>query len=213
MDEPLGALDRKLRAEMQLEIRRIQKKLKITTVYVTHDQEEALTISDRIAVMRDGNIEQVARPHELYAHPRTAFVADFVGDSNLFFGRVSGDGDAPVIETFEGDVFALPRHTDELPTMGAPVGLLIRPEDVAASGAPSALCRYRARIEDQVYLGAATRLHLATPSGRRVMAAVKPDLARSLGSAPAEVWFGWAPEIAVLVPGAPMSPPEARRPQ
>ena len=83
MDEPLGALDKKLRSAMQLEIKRIQNKLNITTIYVTHDQEEALTMSDRIAIMNNGKIEQLAEPKEIYEHPVNAFVADFIGESNF----------------------------------------------------------------------------------------------------------------------------------
>ena len=88
LDEPLGALDLKLRKQMQIELKRLQKKLGITFVYVTHDQEEAMTMSDRIAVMKDGIIEQIENPAEIYQHPKTRFVADFIGESNIFEGTV-----------------------------------------------------------------------------------------------------------------------------
>ena len=88
LDEPLGALDLKLRKQMQLELKRLQKKLNITFIYVTHDQEEALTMSDRIAVMHDGIIDQVAVPSEIYEHPATKFVATFIGETNIFEGCI-----------------------------------------------------------------------------------------------------------------------------
>ena len=90
MDEPLGALDRKLRAEMQMEIRAIQRKVRITTLYVTHDQEEALTISDRIGVMHEGRLVQIGRPMEMYDRPVDIFVADFLGEANILHGRDRG---------------------------------------------------------------------------------------------------------------------------
>ena len=89
LDEPLGALDLKLRKQMQLELKRLQRKLKITFIYVTHDQEEALTMSDRIAVMSDGILQQVGTPKEIYEHPATRFVASFIGETNLFDGAIS----------------------------------------------------------------------------------------------------------------------------
>ena len=89
MDEPLGALDRKLRDHMQLEIKRIHREMGTTIVYVTHDQEEAMTMSDRICLMNGGQIEQLGTPDELYFHPRTLFVADFIGESNLLSGVVT----------------------------------------------------------------------------------------------------------------------------
>ena len=89
LDEPLGALDLKLRKQMQLELKRLQRKLKITFIYVTHDQEEALTMSDRIAVMSDGILQQMGTPKEIYEHPATRFVASFIGETNLFDGAIS----------------------------------------------------------------------------------------------------------------------------
>ena len=86
MDEPLGSLDKKLRSSLQLELKRLQKRLNVTVIYVTHDQEEALTISDKVVVMNNGRIEQTGRPEILYEHPETRFVADFIGDSNFVSG-------------------------------------------------------------------------------------------------------------------------------
>ena len=94
LDEPLGALDAKLRRELQVELKSIQREIGITFVYVTHDQEEALTMSDRMAVMSGGQIEQLGTPRDVYEHPATAFVADFLGVSNLMLGSSAGDGRA-----------------------------------------------------------------------------------------------------------------------
>ena len=103
LDEPLGALDLKLRKQMQIELKRLQKKLGITFVYVTHDQEEALTMSDRIAVMNGGVIEQLDVPMEIYDHPKTRFVAGFIGESNIFDGTVKAvEGDLLRVETPSG---------------------------------------------------------------------------------------------------------------
>src|SRR5882757_9907738 len=98
MDEPLGALDRKLREQMQIEIKRIQQRLGVTVVYVTHDQEEALTMSDRVVVMSGGALAQIGTPAELYQEPRTAFVADFMGKMNFLRGKYLGTkNDRPVV--------------------------------------------------------------------------------------------------------------------
>jgi len=125
LDEPLGALDLKLREQMQIELRRIQQQLGLTTIYVTHDQTEAMTMSDRIAVMNHGRIEQLDSPENIYSHPRTRFVASFVGKVN-FLGGVVRDVDAELasIDTSGGAVqIALPCQP-----AGTPITLAIRPE-------------------------------------------------------------------------------------
>ena len=105
LDEPLGALDLKLRKQMQLELKRLQKKLNITFIYVTHDQEEALTMSDRIAIMHDGVMDQIATPTEIYEHPATKFVATFIGETNIFEGMAKiVDGDTITIGIENGDI-------------------------------------------------------------------------------------------------------------
>jgi spermidine/putrescine transport system ATP-binding protein len=129
MDEPLGALDRKLRIEMQLELKRLQARLGVTVIYVTHDQEEALTLSDRIAVMKGGRIEQLGEPAELYENPRTAFVAQFIGESDRLEGTVrdASDGGAVLI-TPSG--LRLPVRSGGVPP-GEPALLFLRPERIA----------------------------------------------------------------------------------
>ena len=128
MDEPLGALDRKLRDHMQLEIKQLHKQLGITVLYVTHDQEEAMAMSDRICLMNQGRIEQIGSPRDLYFRPRTAFVADFLGESNILEAIVVGGGADGMVEAAGG----LRIHADIAPELlhGAPVKLVLRPESL-----------------------------------------------------------------------------------
>lgn len=127
MDEPLGALDKNLREAMQLEIKSIQERLHITTIYVTHDQAEALTMSDRIAVMNNGSVEQIGTPKELYELPANRFVAGFIGETNFLEGRVSrADTDAYYIASDQGHEFKVPKEKDL--AVGARTCIAIRPE-------------------------------------------------------------------------------------
>lgn len=127
LDEPLGALDLKLRKAMQLELKSLQEKVGITFVYVTHDQEEALTMSDRIAVMERGRLEQVGTPEEIYEYPRTRFVADFIGVSNFFSGRIIETNEETLFVRTDGGLnVALP--IDQGHTQGQRVQFSVRPE-------------------------------------------------------------------------------------
>jgi spermidine/putrescine ABC transporter ATP-binding subunit len=123
LDEPFGALDRQLREQMQLEVKRLQRRLGLTALFVTHDQEEALILSDRIAVMNGGRIEQLGTPQEIYARPNSCFVAQFIGESNLFHARVA-EGGAAILDS--GQHVQLPARATFAP--GAEIGLVIRPE-------------------------------------------------------------------------------------
>ena len=128
LDEPLGALDLKLRKEMQVELSNLHRQLGITFVMVTHDQEEALSLSNRIAVMKDGDIEQVGTPSEIYDHPRTPFVADFIGDTNLLRGEVNfADAAVLRIQTLEGTTVLVQRSQD-IPADLKSAVVSIRPE-------------------------------------------------------------------------------------
>ncbi len=160
MDEPLGALDRRLREEMQYEIRRIHKTLGVTVVYVTHDQQEAMVMSDRIAVLRGGVIEQVADPETLYEEPRSSFVARFIGENNRLHGRVVGmDGDICEVETGGETIQAIriaPCGT------GDPTTLSIRPERVAVTPEPGLYTNeLEAVIEDITFLGDYLRIRVS----------------------------------------------------
>jgi putative spermidine/putrescine transport system ATP-binding protein len=127
MDEPLGALDKNLREAMQLEIKSIQERLNITTIYVTHDQAEALTMSDRIIVMNNGAVEQIGSPEDLYEFPANRFVAGFIGESNFLEGRVArSDSEAHYITSDQGDEFKVPKEKDLV--VGSRACIAIRPE-------------------------------------------------------------------------------------
>jgi len=160
LDEPLGALDKMLREEMQVELRGLQQRLGITAVFVTHDQEEALTLSDRVAVMRNGIIEQVGAPREIYDRPVNEFVAGFLGASNFLDGTViSRDAGVAQVETASGRVGVV---ADSV-TVGAKVRLAVRPERVrmSASGGEGV----SARIRDIVYRGSVTHYYMTSAGG------------------------------------------------
>ncbi|RPK81924.1 ABC transporter ATP-binding protein [Streptomyces sp. ADI98-10] len=164
LDEPLSALDAKVRLNLREEIRRIQLDLGITTVFVTHDQEEALSMADRVAVMKDGRLEQCAAPGELYDRPATPFVAEFVGTMNRLPGTVRDGG---VVELFGR---RLPIH-GATPAAGAEVDVLLRPEGLAVGAADDG-SGTPATVRVATFLGPTTRLHLTTDSG----AVCKADL-------------------------------------
>jgi spermidine/putrescine ABC transporter ATP-binding subunit len=155
LDEPFGALDRKLRETMQLEVRRLQRRLGLTTIFITHDQEEALVLSDRIAVMNKGSIEQVASTNEIYERPANDFVADFVGESNIFHGTVTEVGSV----NLESRRRLLIRQP--LP-VGARVGVLMRPERFGPGGGANT---FNGEVKEAVYLGSSIKLRLASDDG------------------------------------------------
>ena len=160
MDEPLGALDRRLREELQFEIRGIQQSVGVTVVYVTHDQQEAMAISDRVAVFRNGRIEQIARPEALYEEPEREFVARFIGDNNLLRGRVLAvDGDICQVQTPGGVVTAF-RVAGQAP--GAAAVLAIRPERVALAPASAGTYRnlFKADVLEVTFMGDHLRVRL-----------------------------------------------------
>ncbi|MGE0735507.1 MAG: ABC transporter ATP-binding protein [Alphaproteobacteria bacterium] len=168
LDEPLGALDRKLRDHMQVELKRIQREVGITTIIVTHDQEEALSLSDRVAVMFDGTIREIGAPSALYERPETEEVMDFLGTANFFEGKVAGLAEGIArIETADG--LTLERSLDAAP--GRAVKLGIRPEHVgvSATGAGGAN-EVPARVAEIVYKGSHVEIH-CTVAGKRTLIA------------------------------------------
>jgi putative spermidine/putrescine transport system ATP-binding protein len=159
MDEPLGALDKQLREQMQIEIRHLHENLGLTVVYVTHDQTEALTMSDRIAVFHRGVIEQIARPEEIYDAPANAFVASFIGENNRLDGELVGrDGAGARVRLADGTVLTAKMRT-ELP-MGAAVVLSIRPERIAVGDTSDRPNRFTTRVEEIIYVGDHCKLRL-----------------------------------------------------
>jgi spermidine/putrescine transport system ATP-binding protein len=167
LDEPLGALDAKLRRALQIELKTIQEQVGITFVYVTHDQEEALTMSDRIAVMSDGLVQQVGTPREVYEEPETTFVADFLGVSNLMAGEADGRGRVRV-----GDAELIAGRGD-LEAIGE-VQVTIRPERVQLEPpGPEGNNRLRGSVTRVVYLGATTNVLLELAQGERLQASLQ----------------------------------------
>jgi spermidine/putrescine transport system ATP-binding protein len=166
LDEPLGALDAQLRKQLQLELRALQREVGITFVYVTHDQEEALTMSDRIAVLAAGRIEQVGAPEEIYGAPATTYVAGFLGTANIF--------DAELLERSGSDVTCSAlattvRATVDIPLDTGPGAVVIRPERIELYGAgddvPAGRNVMPGLVHDIVYLGAATHVHVELDCG------------------------------------------------
>jgi spermidine/putrescine ABC transporter ATP-binding subunit len=174
-DEPLSNLDFKLRIQMRYELRDLQRRLGMTAVYVTHDQTEALALSDRIAVLSQGRIEQLGPPGEIYERPASAFVADFIGSSNLVKARVTGSGGGAdtAVETEHGLALTIP-HTADAP--GTTVTLLLRPERfqvAAASDGEKLANRFTARVRDVTYLGEDLHLRVLAAEQQPLLVSIK----------------------------------------
>ena len=165
LDEPLGALDLKLRRQMQVELKDIQREVGITFVYVTHDQEEALAMSDRIAVMQDGKVMQCGVPEEVYERPDEAFVAGFIGVSNLMEGVVEGK-DSVKLASGQKVIAPLPKEIDP----GATVQLLVRPEKIALGNLEKGMVSIDGTVEQRVYQGVNTQVTVSLGDGARLVA-------------------------------------------
>jgi spermidine/putrescine transport system ATP-binding protein len=194
LDEPLGALDLKLRKEMQLELKRIQHEVGITFVHVTHDQEEAMTMADRIVIMNQGSIEQLGTPSELYEQPATAFVAGFLGASNLLPGTVAGDG---VVRLDCGTDVHVPQTT--LAGRSGSVRIGVRPEKIRIGGEePNALS---GTVSESAYIGVSTQYIVETPAGA-VTVYVQNDRPGAHGASPGDpLTLSWSPDCTFIVEG------------
>jgi spermidine/putrescine transport system ATP-binding protein len=203
LDEPLGALDLKLRQAMQVELKRIQREVGITFIYVTHDQGEALTMSDRIAVMNDGKVEQLGTPREIYERPATRFVAGFIGTSNLLSGDIkSVSGDRAVILSGDGQHIEVPLREGLSAAIGTPVELTVRPEkiDLALDPAGAASCRLRGKVTEVVYLGTSTNYNVLTSTGAEVTVFVQnSNNADDVANRGQDVWLSWEPEHSYVI--------------
>ncbi len=198
LDEPLGALDRRLRQEMQIELKSIQREVGITTAFVTHDQEEALTLSDRIAIFNEGRVVQVGAPSAVYERPETVFAAGFLGDANFFAGRAAGRG--AVLVDGQGTLLT----ADPLPADGAPVTLAVRPEKIALAAADAAPApagapqnRLDGRVVQSVYSGNSITYKIAV-AGAELTVFEQNRAARPF-PAGAAVRLAWSPEHSVVV--------------
>jgi spermidine/putrescine transport system ATP-binding protein len=199
LDEPLGALDLKLRKEMQLELKHLAVETRTTFVYVTHDQEEALTMSDRIAVMDRGLVEQVATPRELYERPATPFVAGFIGVSNIIHLRPDRrDNGHFVMELGEGEHVMAPAGRG---TGNGPVLMTVRPEKVKFADVGDPQSRISATVTDVIYIGSMTQYLVELPTGDRLVVHRLNDDVRGRPVQVGErVTLHWAAEHSFVIP-------------
>ena len=207
MDEPLGALDKKLREALQLEIMQLSQRLGLTVMYVTHDQEEALVMSDRIAIYSRGRIEQLGTGEDLYERPGSLFVADFVGESNIFQGQLRADDGA--LATDAGSIIRVSREALRRRGLSSgPAAVIVRPERMwirAASGEAEATggdaVALRGRIREVIYLGPSRKVVVETNGGQVVTVRLQEE-ARGADPTGPDVVVGWAVEDGVVVPSA-----------
>ena len=159
MDEPLGALDKKMREHMQIELKNLQEKLNITVIYVTHDQEEGLVMSDRIAVLNQGKIEQAGPPHELYENPSNSFIADFIGETNFLSGSILREETGHFIASTQNGLTFLAPYSDRL-KKGDTVKLSIRPEKITFAEKEVNGNVYKGNVEAVIYIGETTKYYI-----------------------------------------------------
>ncbi|MEO1198676.1 MAG: ABC transporter ATP-binding protein [Pseudomonadota bacterium] len=205
LDEPLGALDKQLREQMQLELRALQRQVGITFVFVTHDQEEALTLSDRMAVMSGGRVLQVDTPEGLYEAPRTRTVASFIGSMNFFRGTVRRNGAAEAVIDTEGlGQIPVPVEGLDHPD-GAEVQVALRPEKIALSDAePDARHVVSGTLNAAAYLGERSHYYVTIDGKDEPVAVSTPNLTRAdrAGAhldAGAPLWLSWSPDAIVIL--------------
>jgi spermidine/putrescine transport system ATP-binding protein len=207
LDEPLGALDLKLRHVMQFELKRIQREVGITFVYVTHDQEEALTMSDRIAVMNAGNVEQIGTPTEIYDRPSTVFVAGFIGQANLWLGTQTGRANHDFVEVEVLGSKLQARPGDTTIENGGQATLMVRPERVRVSMEQPALgannlVTVPATVTDLTFQGPVLRLQLAAADGSPILAHIGAEQDLPMLRPGDQVHVGWLPEASLVLPAA-----------
>jgi len=205
LDEPLSALDAKLREQMQLELARLQHQVGITFIIVTHDQDEALSMADRIAVMNGGKVCQIATPEELYENPNSRFVADFIGKVNLLDAQVTGASQGAISVDAAGIGRAdipFPGSASG-PTSGT-VSLAIRPEKIRMSAeAPAEGLSVQGRITDWAYYGDTSHIFVETEGGLRLSVNIQNTTRRTIEAADIgdSVWLGWSPSDTLVLTG------------
>jgi putrescine transport system ATP-binding protein len=202
LDEPLAALDRKLREETRFELVSIQQRVGITFLVVTHDQEEALSMAQRVAVMNEGRIAQLGEPREVYEHPQSRFVAEFIGGVNLFAGRVAGrEGSMLTVSCVEADAIFKVEHADGL-APGTEVTLALRPEklEVSLQPRPELPNRLSGVVRAVAFRGEASSCEVELPGGKRLRVTL-PNAARAAPGLKAgeAVWLGFAAAAAVVL--------------
>lgn len=198
LDEPLGALDAKLRGQVQQELKSIQRRTNKTFFFVTHDQEEALTMSDRIVVMNKGRVEQDGTPEELYFRPASRFVAEFIGETNLLSGRMRGVEGDKVAMDWEGTVL-LGKAPANVPGNGQQISASVRLEKLGFSvERPQTTNAVQGRVVGKTFLGSRMTMQVAVGNGNALLNAyVDTDIGQTMGGDP--IWIGWEAEnMAVL---------------
>ena len=195
LDEPLGALDLKLRKQMQLELKRLQKKLNITFIYVTHDQEEALTMSDRIAIMHDGIVDQLDTPTEIYEHPATRFVATFIGETNTYDGCVTSIHESVATVTLENG--AVKVKCDDSFSILEYATISVRPEKMRFQTKPHDGFELVAIVKDYIYVGAVLKCIVSLPNGNELK--IERLAGQELPPIGSRIYPYWEPEDAVLI--------------
>lgn len=202
LDEPLGALDKKLREATQFELMEIQERLGCTFVIVTHDQEEAMTVSSRIAVMKQGEIAQVAPPETIYEAPSSRYVADFIGDVNLIEGRISASDNTKISLSWQNGEPPLSAQTDQSLPDGTKIWLSVRPEKVGIfTERPTTENTVAGKVLDIAYLGNVSTYHVRLANGQ-VIKAQQTNAGRSANRGidwEQDVWVGWSGEASVVL--------------
>ncbi len=197
LDEPLGALDLKLRQQMQQELKDIQKRLGIAFIYITHDQEEALNMSDRIAIMREGQFEQIGTPEEIYEHPQTRFAAGFIGQTNLIEMDVQAVSEDGLTLAYGGA--SVPARRAEFPVRpGEKVALSLRTERIGYARTPLEACALPATLKSRHYAGGSMRAILKLDTGREVLVLCQ-SAQRAEGEIGDRVYLSWNPAEAPVV--------------
>ncbi len=200
MDEPLGALDKKLREEMQIELKRLHDSLNITALYVTHDQEEALTMSDRIVLLNGGNIEQIGTPDELYFNPCSLFAAEFLGDSNIIEGTVSSAGKTVSVTTGTGERIVC-RHCET--RKGKAVKVMVRPENVfmlPEGENRENVNQIPAKMLDTISFGGVIKSYLKLADGGTIVVQELTKAGRPARPPGSEVNLTWAAQDTMVLP-------------
>jgi putative spermidine/putrescine transport system ATP-binding protein len=202
MDEPLGALDKKLREQMQLELKRIHTELKITMLYVTHDQEEALTMSDRIVLLNEGQIEQMGPPEDMYFHPHSVFAADFLGDSNMWDAKLDAAGAQSRVALAAG--IALRAGSSAFAQAGETVKAMIRPENVSVVREGDDASRFENHVEgtaiDSIILGGVIKHYVQLKGGATIVAQELTRSGRRALAPGQSVKLAWRASDTLLLP-------------
>jgi len=198
LDEPLGALDLKLRKQMQLELKHLQKKLGITFIFVTHDQEEAMTMSDRICVMNKGVIEQIGIPEEIYERPKTRFVADFIGEINIFEGTVTDvDKDVALVQLEDNQTVTI---KNEGFSKGSAVCFALRPENIKLAASPDTNnpC-LSVKLKERTYIGSVLKTLVTLPSGKEIIVNESPGEKYVFPEGQHSAYATWSMENGVVI--------------